>query len=275
MERRDSSTIDVLPLSTPTDDVVRGAIEELHALGLQVMLKPHVDVRDGTWRGEIAPADPGAWFAAYAVMMEHYAVLAREMDVEMLCIGTEFVTMTDSRYLAAWTDVIDRVRLLYPGLLTYAANGASPADEFTSVSFWSQVDLLGLDVYTPLTNRTNPTRQELVDGWRRNRQGHDMVAAFRNFQSAHGKPLIFTEVGYRSLDGTNRAPWDWQANAAADPAEQADCYEALYQVWSGETAWMQGLFWWAWRVEAPGPGDTGYSPWGKPAEDVLRSWQGG
>jgi hypothetical protein len=239
------------------------------------MLKPHVDVRDGTWRGQIAPVDPGAWFASYAEMMEHYAILAREMDVEMLCVGTEFVTMTDSRYLAGWTGVIDRVRSLYPGLLTYAANGASPADEFTSVSFWSQVDLLGLDVYTPLTSKMNPTRQELVDGWRRNREGHDMVAAFRNFQSAHGKPLVFTEVGYRSLDGTNRAPWDWQATASADPGEQADCYEALYQVWSGETAWMQGLFWWSWRVPAPGPGDTGYSPWGKPAEDVLRAWQGG
>ena len=74
-----------------------------------------------------------------------------------------------------------------------------------------------------------------------------MVAAYRNFQNAHGKPLIFTEIGYRSADGTNRAPWDWQASMGSDPGEQADCYQAAYEVWSGETAWMRGLFWWSWE----------------------------
>ena len=33
---------------------------------------------------------------------------------------------------------------------------------------------------------------------------------------------------------------------------------------------MKGPFWWAWDVRAPGPGDSGYNPRGKPAEDVLR-----
>lgn len=274
MERRDSNAMGPHPARTPTDDVVRRAIAEMHARGLQVMLKPHVDVLDGTWRGQIVPPDPGAWFVSYTEMMDHFATLARETNVEMLCVGTEFVTMTGARHAASWAGVIQRVRAAYPGLLTYAANANSPADEFTSVSFWPQLDLLGLDVYTPLTTKTNPTRRELVDGWRRNRDGHNMVAAYRNFQAAYGKPLIFTEVGYRSADGTNRAPWDWQASMGPDPAEQADCYEAVYEVFSGETAWMRGLFWWSWGVSAPGAGDTGYDPWAKPAEDVLRAWQG-
>ena len=60
---------------------------------------------------------------------------------------------------------------------------------------------------------------------------------------------------------------------AADPAEQADCYAAMYEVFSRETSWMKGPFWWAWDVSPPGAGDTGYNPRGKPAEDVLRQWQ--
>jgi hypothetical protein len=275
MERRDSTAIAPHAQNTPSEDVLRQAIQEMHAHGLQVMLKPHVDVRDGAWRGQIRPADPAAWFASYGDMMEHFARLAAGTNVEMLCVGTEFVTMSGAEHAASWTRVIERVRAVYPGLLTYAANAVSPADEFTSVSFWPQVDLLGLDVYTPLTNKTNPTRQELVDAWRSNKDGHDMVGAYRNFQAAHGKPLIFTEVGYRSADGANRAPWDWQASAGADAGEQADCYQALYEVWSGETAWMRGLFWWSWGTSAPGPGDTNYDAWGKPAEQVLRAWQGG
>jgi len=183
------------------------------------------------------------------------------------------VTMSHGGHAGSWSRVIADVRAIYPGLLTYAANGNEPGDEFTSVSFWPQLDVLGIDAYTPLTGTTNPTLQQLVSGWRRNRYGHDMVAAYRNFQSAHGKPLIFTEIGYRSADGTNRAPWDWQASLGPDSGEQADCYRAAYEVFSAESAWMNGLFWWSWRVPTPEPGDTGYTPRGKPAEEVLREWQ--
>jgi hypothetical protein len=273
MDRRDSSLIAPDSQSTPTDDVVRHAIDEMHALGLKVMLKPHVDVLDGAWRGTIAPGNPSAWFESYAEFITHFAALAREKNVETLCIGTELVTMTDGRYLGPWSNVIARIRALYSGRLTYAANAVTPGDEFTAVSFWPQMDLLGLDVYTPLTDKTNPTREELVAGWRRNRDGHDMVTAYRNFQGAYAKPVIFTEIGYRSADGANRAPWDWQASMGPDPGEQADCYAAMYEVWSRETSWMKGPFWWAWNVPAPPGGDTDYNPRGKPAEDVLKQWQ--
>jgi hypothetical protein len=180
--------------------------------------------------------------------------------------------MSSSRYAGEWGSLIARIRSRYSGLLTYAANGVDAADEFTSVSFWPQLDLLGVDVYTPLTDKTSPTRAELVAAWRRNRSGHDMVAAFRNLQQAHGKPLVFTEVGYRSGDGANRAPWDWGASLALAAAEQAGCYAALFEVRT-KGPWMRGRFWRAWDVDPPRSGDTGYSPRGKPAEDVLRQWQ--
>jgi hypothetical protein len=271
----DRSSNDIAPVidRSNEDDVVRQAIDEMHALGLKVMLKPHVDVLDGTWRAQITPSNPGAWFESYLAFMDHYVALAREKNVEMLCIGTELASMSGSRYAGDWANLIARIRSQYPGLLTYAANGVEPGDEFTSVSFWDRLDLLGADVYTPLTDKTSPTRQELVAGWRKNRYGYDMVAAFRNWQQSYGKPFVFTEVGYRSGDGANRAPWDWGTSLAVDPAEQADCYAALYEVWSRENAWMQGVFWWAWDVSAPGASDTGYNPRGKPAEEVLRQWQ--
>jgi hypothetical protein len=272
MERRTSNDIRPVPNRSNADDMVRRAIDELHALGLKVMLKPHVDVEDGTWRAQIAPSDPDLWFESYAAFLDHHVALAAEKNVAMLCIGTELASMSGARHAARWASLIARVRSRYSGLLTYAANGVEPADEFTSVSFWALLDLIGADAYTPLTNRTSPTRQELAAGWRRNRSGHDMVAAFRNVQQAWQKPFIFTEVGYRSGDGTNRAPWDWGATMAPDPAEQADCYAALYEVFSREP-WMRGVFWWSWDVNPPGSADTGYNPRGKPAEDVLRQWQ--
>ena len=65
--------------------------------------------------------------------------------------------------------VIARSAAVYSGPLTYAANGCEPADEFTSVSFWGQVDLLGADVYTPLTDKTNPTAGRARGGLASNR----------------------------------------------------------------------------------------------------------
>jgi hypothetical protein len=47
----------------------------------------------------------------------------------------------------------------------------------------------------------------------------------------------------------------------------------MYEVWTRESSWMKGPFWWAWDVSPPAAGDTGYNPRGKPAEDVLRRWQ--
>jgi hypothetical protein len=273
MPTRSSSTIARDPDRSNDDDVVRRAIDEAHALGLKVMLKPHVDVKDGTWRAQIAPSDTGAWFDSYAAFIEHHAAIAAEKNVAMLCVGTELISMTRSPYAGDWARVIARVRGRYAGTLVYAANANDAADEFTSASLWPLVDVLGLDVYTPLTAKTDPTRAELVAAWRRNRDGHDMLAAYRGFQQAWGKPLVFTEVGYRSADGANRAPWDWGASLAADPAEQADCYAALYEVWSREEAWFRGPFWWSWDVAGPKAGDTGYNPRGKSAEEVLRQWQ--
>ena len=273
MDSRDSSEIAPGFLRTPADDALVQAIREMHGLGLRVMLKPHVDVLDGTWRGAIDPADEAAWFASYTAFITFYARLAEANGIEMFCIGTELATLTGARHAGAWAQVIAGVRSVYKGSLTYAANSVTAGDEFTSVAFWPQLDVAGLDAYTPLTDSVRPEVSDLVRGWSTNRNGEDMVAAFRNWQRSHGKPVIFTELGYRSADGANRAPWDFTAEAPFDAQEQADCYEAAFRVWTREP-WMQGIFWWSWSVPPPGPVDTDYTPRNKPAEAILRSWQG-
>jgi hypothetical protein len=273
MDRRDSSALARDPQRTPSDAALSAAIRDLRARGLRVMLKPHVDVRDGSWRGQIQPVDAGAWFAGYEAFIAHYAALAQAERAELFDVGTELASMSEPRHAGAWAALITRVRSLYDGPLTYSANANNPADEFSRVAFWHLLDIAGLDVYVPLTNRAAPTSAELIQAWMRNLNGHDMVSAFRAWQATHGKPVIFTEIGYRSMAGANRAPWDWGVSGAADMTEQANCYEAAFSVWSREASWMLGVFWWAWPTTGPPPaGDTDYTPRGKPAEAVLRSW---
>ena len=85
--------------------------------------------------------------------------------------------------------------------------------------------------------------------------------------------MIFTEIGYRSVAGTNTAPYDFTLAGAVDPTEQENCYEALYEVWSQQNTLMKGNLWWSWSVPMPTAGDTDYTPWTKPAEAVLKNWQ--
>jgi hypothetical protein len=263
--------------STPSDADVIAAIGELHAMGMKVMLKPHVDSLDGYWRGQIAPTDVNAWFTSYDSFIVHFAQLAEANGVEMFCIGTELASMSSSSYLANWTSTIAQIRGAYSGPLVYAANAASTnGDEYTSVSFWNQLDVIGLDGYFSLTNHAHPTLKELISAWSSNKNGENIVGALQNFAAAHpNQPVIFTEIGYRSVAGGNMNPWDWSNPALnqVDDTEQRDCYEAMYEVWSQQTA-IKGNFWWAWPVPAPNvSADTDYSTWTKPAEGIEQTWQ--
>jgi uncharacterized protein (TIGR03437 family) len=260
---------------TPTDAAVTQAIQELHSKGIKVMLKPHVDVNDaaGSWRGNINPADPDTWFANYTQFIVHYAQMADSLGVEMLCIGTELKTVSGSANQARWYAVIAAIRAVYGGALTYASNATSAGDEFTTVSFWDRLDLIGLDGYFALTNRSDPTLAQLVAAWRQNSSQLDLVATVTNFYNARQKPIIFTEIGYMSSAGTNTEPWNSNHVGAYDPTEQRNCIDAAFTVWSQWSSWMKGFFWWDWPVAPPSATDTSYNPRGKPAAGLLLAWQ--
>ncbi len=269
-----NSSIDPL---TPTDAAVVAAIQNLQAQGLTVFLKPHVDSLDGTYRGNLAPTDVAAWFASYQTFLLHYAQLASQNGVGGLVIGTELGSLSNSSYFLYWKDLIAQLRAQYPSLtLAYGANATYATDEFATVSFWSLVDLIGVDGYFPLTSQADPTVAELVAAWTDNQSGLNIVQALKNLQSTYNKPLIFTELRYVSAAGTNEAPFDSAAAGAAyDATEQENCYEAFFEVFSQQTAWMKGVFWWDWTVSPPAAADTGYSPQTKPAGMVtLPKWYG-
>ena len=258
--------------NTPTDAGLIQAISDMHARGLHVMLKPQVDVDGGLFRGLISPSDTNAWFTSYTAFITHYAALAKAQNVELFCIGCEFTSMTGSANQAQWTAVIQSVRAVYDGPLTYAANAFAIADEYANVPFWPQLDLAGLDCYTPLTNHTDPSVAELVAAWRNDKFGQDMVAALTAFQASVGKPVFFSEMGYQSIAGANiNPPFMDFSSGPADQQEQANCYEAALDVWSAQP-WCRGIFWWGWKPSLPPDGDKDFSARGKLAQTVLENF---
>lgn len=256
-----SSEVQRDPDKTPTDESLLAAAADARELGLEVVLKPHVDVRDGSFRGEILPSDPDAWFTSYREMLVGYAELAAEIEADGLVIGTELTsTSLDPE---PWRELIAEVREIYAGPLTFAANWVDGAE---SIEFWDDLDAIGIDAYMPLqTADDTPTVEELVEAW------GPYVTRMESLHERWDRPLLFTEIGYQSRIGTASGV----GTDTGEPSEQAQAiaYEAAFEALSDES-WFDGMWWWEWSAERLDPPPGGFSPEGKLAELVLAEWQG-
>jgi hypothetical protein len=83
--------------------------------------------------------------------------------------------------------------------------------------------------------------------------------------------VLFTEVGYLSVDGTAAKPWNYFATSKIDLEEQALCYQAFVGTWDPPPGFLHGVYFYNWWGGG-GIGDRDYTPRDKPAETVLRDW---
>ncbi len=256
------------------DEGIEATTRLARAHGIRTLLKPHLWVRHGgpgEWPGAIAmesEEDWQAWFASYGAFLLHYAELAQRLGIEALAVGTE-LHRTVAERPGDWRRLIASVRAVYGGKLTYAANWD---EEFEEVPFWDELDFIGIQAYFPLAGRERPTLDELAGGWERH------LPVIEAVQRRAGKPVVFTEIGYRSVPAAAIAPWQWPERGAAetaDPETQARCYEAFFRaVWP--RPWLAGAYFWKWYPRAKAhfeaPWETDFTPQGKPAAEVLRRY---
>lgn len=251
------------PGSTPTDKKLGHMIDRARAAKLAVLVFPIIDIRERKpfeWRGTIRPGDWGAWWGEYSQFILHYARIAAKHDVEMLAVGSELVSTEHMR--DRWAELIRNVRAIYRGQLLYSANW----DHYKPVRFWDLVDVVGLTAYYRLTDDRNATAAQMLERWTTIRD--ELVSWSRSV----GRPLVFTEVGYPSLDGGAVDPWDYTQRTKADPEEQYRAYVAFTRAWT-RVPELRGVFFWDWYGEG-GPQNKHYTPRGKPAETVIRRWFG-
>jgi hypothetical protein len=263
---RTSTAIAPHPERSPSDASLRTAVRAAHATGLRVFLKPQLDLVGEGWRGEIAlrsEADWRAWFASYEAFILHYAALAQEERVALFCVGVE-LDATRQRE-ADWRRVVAAVRARYAGPLVYAANWGRERD----IRWWDALDYAGVDAYFPLAESAEPTLAEVRAGW----QPH--LAALRAWAARIGKPVLFTEIGYRSARNAGREPWEYLLEQPPAPAQQALLYRAALETFWREP-WFAGLYWWIWDTRPPADParDASFTPQGKPAWEVLREFYG-
>lgn len=235
-------------------------------LNLNLMLKPHIYLGRG-WPGDIEMQNEKDWelfFDNYKKWIMHYAVIAEMYKIPLLCIGNELVKTTIT-HNDQWLELINKIRGIYSGKLTYGANWG---EEFEKIKFWDKLDYIGISEYYPLSKKENPSDKELFDGANR------IIAKITEVQKKFNKPVIFTEVGFRS----SQYPWmtshEKETRKSINLQNQARSYRAVLKTAYGKK-WLIGMYWWKWPSYLSDGGDPQndlYTPHNKPAEDVLKQW---
>lgn len=240
-------------------------IEMLHKNKIGVMLKPQIWIWRGEFTGNLKMNSELEWQTleqSYSKFILLYAQLAQETNAEIFCIGTELEQFVMNRP-DYWSNLILKIREIYKGKLTYAANW----DEYTKVPFWKSLDYIGVDAYFPLSEEKSPTVEVLKTGWQQWKTG------LRQKSISEDRLILFTEYGYRSMDFTAKKPWLVDRNDETVNLEaQVNATEAIIQeFWSED--WFAGGYVWKWFIDhkqAGGGNDNRFTPQNKPAEETLR-----
>lgn len=264
-EHAGSDTFKIDPVVTPSREQWLQIFDIAHSNGLRVILMPIIllsNPRGNEWRGVISPPSWDDWFEQYRQFILHFARIAEEGKVEVFMVGSELVST--EKFTDRWREVIREVRKVFSGKLSYSSNW----DHYKVVEFWDDLDLVGMTSYYKLASEPNPSLESLIEAWKPIKRG------LLRWQAMVGKPLLFTEAGWCSQEGTAIEPWNYYYKQEATPAgleEQRRCYRAFMETWK-DTPQVGGVLWWEWNDQPGGKNDYNYTPRGKPAEKELRAW---
>ncbi|MFT5247930.1 MAG: hypothetical protein ACI943_002690 [Gammaproteobacteria bacterium] len=249
-----------------TPEGIEESIKLAHARGLKVMIKPQLWFSHGDYTGHFELSSDADWKifeSAYYDYIMLFAQLSAKYDLPLMCIGTELTKFSEQRP-SFWRALIKDIRAVYKGKLTYAANW----DSFHIISFWDDLDYIGIDAYFPLCDHQTPSLKALMRGWQPHFQ--DIQA----FSSNANKEVLFTEWGYRSTDYCAKEPWDYSEEGKVNLDAQYNAYQAVFkQFW--HEPWFAGGFIWKWfptHDKSGGPTDNWFTPQNKPAQDLIRQW---
>lgn len=250
---------------TETDESVIATHMKAKSLKGYTMLKPQIWMR-GSWPGSIKMKSEKDWnrfFDYYYRWMRHYALIAEIWEMDMLCVGVEFAEATQS-HPEKWKELITKLRGIYSGPMVYAANWG---DEFEKITFWEELDYIGLNCYYPLSKKASPNIEELKAGF------NNTIKKIESVCEQYGKPLIFTEIGFRSVEKTWRQPHEEPNGKPANVEHQRLCYEIVFEAIQSKP-WCKGIIWWKWpsHLDYKSRGGTEFTPSNKPAQEIVEQY---
>lgn len=254
------------------DSMYLNNIKLLRADGFKVFIKPHIWMHtpyEEKWRSDIYPTSDKnweLWKETYRDFILRYANIAEQGKAEMFCIGTELTRLTLEK-TAYWKELIQEIRTVFSGELTYAANWYK---EYENITFWEDLDYIGIQTYFPLTEKKHPTVKEVSEGWKK------YMPKLKSIHKKYDRKILFTEMGYKSTGNCAMKPWEWidysdDRQNEYSPESQANCYRAFFEtVW--DEKWFAGVHLWQYRydhVVEEHEKNLDFTPQGKPANEII------
>jgi hypothetical protein len=254
------------PARTATLASLKNIVADAHKIGLMVRLIPVVNLTEASrkpdqWRGLIQPSNPDQWWMQYRAILLEAAAFARENEVESLTIGAELVALLgeDDRWLSLVADV--RHEAKYRGLLSYQINFSA----LQQIGWAHALDYLSVAAYWPLAEDRDAHLETLMETWR------EIGAELADWRSRNpSTKLEFGEIGYVSQAYTSVFPFSWKPHKDQKRylSEQFTSYLAL-EKFLEEHSEIAGVSFFASTREDTNPESIGYTPFGKPASEVM------
>ncbi|MFK8037318.1 MAG: glycoside hydrolase [Crocinitomicaceae bacterium] len=234
---------------------------------LKILLKPHIWMHY-SWIGDLTFDTEDEWMTfeeTYTNYILEFAKLSEKLSIEVFCIGVEVKKIVIERP-NFWFELIGKVREVYTGKITYAANW----DNYQHVKFWSKLDYIGIDAYFPISDAKTPSYQACYIGWKTHYE------AIKTLSKAANKKVIFTEFGYRNIDFTGKEPWTESSNQTFNSMAQENAYRAIFSRFWGEN-WFAGGFLWKWFPDHQNTGglkNNRFTPQNKPVQKIIKHFYG-
>lgn len=145
----------------PPMEVLDELVQKAHSIGLKVILKPHVaeyltSFNRNIWNTDTNTFMPQHFFEDYHQYLLQLGSFAQIHNVEVICIGTE-LNHLDWHSRSSWVELIDDLRTVYYGKLTYDAlfDRWLYNKNLIDVVFWDKLDFIAASLYVPLTTDDN------------------------------------------------------------------------------------------------------------------------
>ena len=258
--------------SCPHGPSIRGAVLEAlqraQSANMSIMIKPQLWTM-GEWVGHLTFSTEQEWQMFeqnYTNFIMEWVRIAAANQVDYFCVGTELRIFVAQRP-SYWRQLIAQIKTVYTGKLTYAANW----DDYQEVSFWDELDYIGVDAYFPLTPKAVPSICELKEMWQPYKE------ELANYAQAQQRPILFTEFGYLSVEGAAYNTWvleDKIKETVINEAAQSNALQVLLTELAQED-WWAGGFQWKWYADSVSAYcewdlNKDYTPQNKQAEETLK-----
>ncbi|MFA5360801.1 MAG: hypothetical protein WC320_02465 [Candidatus Paceibacterota bacterium] len=262
------------------DVILESMITMIHQAGKKVSLLPDIIIEGGGYVANLAPKDIEQWFASYTDCLIRYAGLAQAYEVELFCIGNEFHSLwgSDQR----WKQTIQKLRSQYQGLISVKLNCWWQEETFEKVltfDWLKDLDLIAIAPYFDLTKNHSPDLKDIEKAWFESRHDNqNIVYQLKTIAETFNQKIIFSEIGYRSTEGTTMEPWNSEfkvprgekGRAIYSPEEQSLATQALFNVFENQD-WWDGVFWFYWPTAKPIEDDRTWAIWNKPVATIIQN----